>query len=275
MQLGIFAKTFPGTTPDAVLAAARDAGYAAVQYNMACSGLPSLPVSIDRAIARAVAAASKRSGVAIAALSATYNMIHPDLSVREEGRASFAALAAAAPIMGTRLLTVCTGSRDADDQWRHHPDNAGPAAWRDLIAEFEHLLPIAEAHDIAIGVEPELGNVVSSAVKARALLDHFASPRIRIVLDPANLFEVASPTERDALVDEAVQLLGNALAMAHAKDRHADGSFATAGDGVIDFGHFIGALRQAGFDGPLVTHGLAAGDAARVAAFLKASGASA
>jgi len=46
MQLGIFAKTFPGTTPGEVLAAARDAGYATVQYNMACSGLPSLPDTI-------------------------------------------------------------------------------------------------------------------------------------------------------------------------------------------------------------------------------------
>ncbi|SHF95949.1 Sugar phosphate isomerase/epimerase [Kaistia soli DSM 19436] len=273
MQLGIFAKTFPGTTPDAVLAAARDAGYAAVQYNMACSGLPSLPVSVDMSTARAVADASERTGVAIAALSATYNMIHPALSVREEGRSSFAALAAAAPVIGTRLLTVCTGSRDAADQWRHHPDNASPAAWHDLIAEFELLLPIAEAHDIAIGVEPELGNVVSSAANARTLIDHFGSSRIRIVLDPANLFEAATAAEREALVEDAVSRLGDSIALAHAKDRHADGSFATAGDGVIDFPHFIRVLRAAGFDGPLVTHGLAAGDAARVAAFLEASGA--
>ncbi len=273
MQLGIFAKTFAGTTPDVVLAAARDAGYATVQYNMACSGLPSLPASIDESVAQGVADAASRTGVGIAALSATYNMIHPDLAVREQGRASFAALAAAAPVIGTRLLTVCTGSRDADDQWRHHPANDRPDAWQDLVAEFRLLLPLAERHDIAIGVEPELGNVVSSAAKARALLDFFGSDRIRIVLDPANLFETAPAATRKALVTEAVALLGGDIALAHAKDRHADGSFATAGDGVIDFPHFIAALRRAGFDGPLVTHGLAAADAARVARFLAASGA--
>ncbi len=273
MQLGIFAKTFAGSTPDTVLAAARDAGYAKVQYNMACSGLPSLPASVDTRVAEAVADAASRTGVGIAALSATYNMIHPDRAVREAGRASFGALAAAAPVIGTRLLTVCTGSRDAGDQWRHHPENDSPDAWQDLVAEFRLLLPIAERHDIVIGVEPELGNVVSSSAKARALLDLLASDRVRIVLDPANLFESAPAETRKALVTEAVALLGDRIALAHAKDRHADGSVATAGDGVIDFPHFIAALRRAGFDGPLVTHGLAAADAARVAEFLAASGA--
>jgi sugar phosphate isomerase/epimerase len=273
MYLGIFAKTFPGATPGEVLGAARDAGYTAVQYNMACSGLPSLPERIAPEVIEAVSEASDASGVSIAALSATYNMIHPDLSVREAGRRAFAALAAAAPAMGTRLLTVCTGSRDAADQWRHHPDNASPGAWQDLVAEFRLLLPIAERHGIVIGVEPELGNVISSAAKARALLDLFATDRIGIVLDPANLFEAEPEQERERRISEAVALLGPDIVLAHAKDRHPDGSFATAGDGVVDFPRFIAELRAAGFDGPLVTHGLDAKDAARVADFLRKSGA--
>ena len=57
--------------------------------------------------------------------------------------------------------------------------------------------------------------------------------------------------------------------MAHAKDRYADGRFATAGQGVVDFGDFIARLRGIGFDGPLVTHGLSAAEAPAVAAFLK------
>jgi len=273
MQLGIFAKTFAGSSPDAVLSAARAAGYATVQYNMACSGLPSLPAHIGDDAAAAVAEASARTGVGIAALSATYNMIHPDADIRAAGRRSFAALAEAAPKIGTRLLTVCTGSRDAEDQWRRHPDNDTPEAWQDLLAELRHLLPIAEQHGILIGIEPELGNVVSSAAKARALIDLFGGDRIRIVLDPANLFETAPPAERDALVDEAIALTAEFIVLAHAKDRHPDGSFAAAGDGVIDFPRFIAVLRRAGFDGPIVTHGLDAADAPRVAAFLRAAGA--
>ena len=43
MQVGVFAKTFEGNHPATVLAAIRDAGFSTVQYNMACSGLGSLP----------------------------------------------------------------------------------------------------------------------------------------------------------------------------------------------------------------------------------------
>ena len=57
--------------------------------------------------------------------------------------------------------------------------------------------------------------------------------------------------------------------MAHAKDRHADGSFVAAGAGVIDFRHFVRTLRRAGFDGPLVTHGLSEAAAPAVATFLR------
>jgi hypothetical protein len=38
---------------------------------------------------------------------------------------------------------------------------------------------------------------------------------------------------------------------------------------VIDFRHFTGLLRDAGFRGPLVTHALEARDAPEVAAFLR------
>jgi sugar phosphate isomerase/epimerase len=268
MKLGIFAKTFAGTDPLEVLSAARQAGYQAAQYNMACSGLGPLPQSIPDAAISAVAAAADRTGVEIAAVSATYNMIHPDPAKREEGRRSFAAISAAANRMGTRLVTVCTGSRDPQDQWRHHPDNQTSSAWRDMCAEFELLLPLVETNDVVIGVEPELANVVNSARQARKLLDKFDTNRIRIVLDPANLFEVETPARRRALVEEAVDLLGDAIALAHAKDRHPDGGFATAGKGVLDWDHYLGCLRNAGFDGALVTHGLPADEAPDVAAFL-------
>jgi sugar phosphate isomerase/epimerase len=269
VKLGIFAKTFAGSAPGEVLGAARRAGYQAVQYNWACSGLGSLPDQIPEPVAAAVALAAVETGVEVVALSATYNMVHPDLARRLAGRRAFAAIAGAARAAGASLLTICTGSRDPDDQWRRHPDNSSPAAFRDLCDECQALLPLLEAHDLQIGIEPELGNVVDSARRARALLDAIGSPRLRIVLDPANLFDVAGPEERRRLVEEAVGLLGDRIAMAHAKDRDAAGKVAAAGLGVIDFGHFLAALRRAGFDGPLVTHGCTEAEAPGVASRLR------
>lgn len=275
MQIGIFAKTFAGADPQSVLRAAASAGYDSVQYNMACSGIGSLPETVTAEIAGAVRDASLQTGVAIAAISATYNMTDPNPVRRRAGRESFAAIAArahdmGAGVMGSPLLTVCSGSLDARDQWRHHPDNDTEAAWFSMLDEFRALIEIADHYAIQIGIEPELANIVSSARKARRLIDDLGSDRLRIVLDPANLVEIASPDHRRAVIADAVDLLGDRIVMAHAKDRNADGSFATAGTGVIDFPHFLAALSRAGFDGPLVTHGLAASEAPEVARYLGA-----
>jgi sugar phosphate isomerase/epimerase len=271
MQIGIFAKTFPEIGAGPVLAAVRNAGYAATQFNMSCLCLPSMPDTIDGAMAASVAQASWSTGVSVAAVSGTYNMIHPDPAARQDGLARLKVLIAAARTMGTRLVTLCTGTRHPLDQWTGHPENESPDAWRDLVVEMSNAAAAAEAHGVDLGIEPELANVVSSAAKARRLIDEIGSPRLKIVLDPANLFERAGEAERRRLVEEAVAILGDRLAMAHAKDRAADGSFVAAGRGVIDFHHFVRALRGAGFDGPLVTHGLSAQEAPHVSKFLVAA----
>lgn len=269
MQLGIFAKTFPGNTPSAVLQAVRAAGYRSAQYNMACSGLAAMPDAIPEGIAEAVADAARVSGVRLAAVSATYNMIHPDPAVRLRGHASLRVIAGAARALGTGLLTLCTGTRDPDDQWRRHPDNGSPDAWCDLLASMEVALVIADEFSVDLGVEPELANVVDSAAKARRLLDEIASPRLKIVIDPANLVEAEPAEEKRRIISGAIELLGASIVMAHAKDRTADGQFATAGKGVLDYPHYLRCLNAIGFDGPLITHGLSAPEAPEVALFLK------
>lgn len=269
MQLGIFAKTFGGTDPLAVLASAKAAGFSAVQYNMACSGLASMPDSISAETAAAVAAAADVQGVTIAAVSGTYNMIHPDIAARQKGHARLEVLASRCHAMSTRMITLCSGTRDTDDQWRAHPDNGTAEAWHDLRSSMETAIAIAERWDIELGIEPELANVVDSAGKARQLIDELRSPRLKIVFDAANLFERGSRAEQRRVVSSAIEQLGDRIALAHAKDRAADGSFATAGKGVLDYAHYLSALKAAGFRGALVTHGLTADEAPATAAFLR------
>jgi sugar phosphate isomerase/epimerase len=269
MRIGVFAKTFPGSEPAGVLAQAATAGFEGVQYNMACSGLAAMPDEISDAVTRAVAEAAVKTGQQIFAVSGTYNMIHPNPAVRRAGERRLEVIAAACRKIGTSLVTLCTGTRDAEDQWRHHPDNGSAEAWRDLLSSFEVAIAIASRHDLQLGIEPELANVVNSAEAARRLINEMKSDRLRIVLDPANLAEEAEDSKRRRIIAQAVDVLGDRIAMAHAKDRAADGRVATAGKGVVDFRHFLAALNAAGFDGPLVAHGFDAAEAAGVSAFLR------
>ena len=268
MKLGIFAKTFDGSEPRTVLDTVARAGFAGAQYNMACSGLPAMPDEISEDHARMVAIAATSSGVDIMAVSGTYNMIHPDLAARERGHRRLAVLAERCGAMSTGLITLCTGTRDPLDQWREHPDNNSAEAWRDLLVAMETAIEIADQYDVDLGIEPELANVVNSAQKARRLIDELKSPRVKIVIDPANLFDIETIEEQRTIVSSAIDLLADRIVMAHAKDRTSDGQFTTAGKGVLDYRHYLRALTSAGFDGNLVTHGLPASEAEGVAAFL-------
>lgn len=269
MRLGIFAKTFAGTNPSTVLEATKAAGFDTAQYNMACSGLPPMPDAIPKDAAAGVARASKDNGVPICAVSGTYNMAHPDPAVRAEGLRRLEVLAAACWDMGAGLITLCTGTRDPHDQWRHHRDNATTDAWRDMRAEMEKAVAIAERFHLKLGIEPELANIVDSAAKARRLIEELASPALAVVLDPANLFERGELAEQRRIVAEAITLLADRIIMGHAKDRDAGGVFVAAGRGVLDYPHYMRCLREAGFDGDLVTHGLSAEEAPGVSAFLR------
>lgn len=269
MQVGVFAKTFAGEDPSTVMAASAAAGFDGVQYNLACSGLAPMPDAISSATTHDIASASATTGQEIFAVSGTYNMAHPNPDVRRMGLERLQVLAQSCRAMGSSLITLCTGTRDEHDQWRYHPENGSAEAWHDMAVSFERAIDIAEENGVLFGVEPELANVVNSAQAARRLIDEMQSSCIRIVLDPANLFERANSIERRRLVEQAVDLLADRIVMAHAKDRRDDGSFAAAGTGVIDFDHFVSTLQQAGFDGPLVAHGLAAIEAPDVAAFLR------
>jgi sugar phosphate isomerase/epimerase len=269
MQIGIFAKTFPGSAPLAVLQAVARAGYETCQYNMACSGLAPLPLEISADAIASISRAQTQTGVGIAALSATYNMINPDRDARQKGLQSLRVLAAAARALNIPLLTLCTGSRNPRDQWTHHPDNQSPQAWTDLRHEMDLALQVAEAFDICLGMEPEHANVINSAAAARRLLDETGSKRLKIVLDPANLVTTETGAAQHHLISHAIDTLASSITLAHAKDRDPAGKVVAAGLGVIDFPFFMSGLQNLGRHIPLITHGLDAREAATVSTFLR------
>jgi sugar phosphate isomerase/epimerase len=271
MKIGIFAKTFVRPGLEATLDAVAANGIESVQFNMACCGLPSMPDEVSASLAEEVRAAHAARGISMAAVSGTFNMIHPDTAVRETGLRRLRVLAGAARAMGTGLITLCTGSRDAQDMWRRHPDNDLPDAWRDLVASLEKALQIAEQHDVTLGFEPEVANVIDTAAKGRKLLNEMQSPRLKVVFDAANLFRAGDLARMPHVLGEAFEHLGGDIVLAHAKDLSHDGEAGhqAAGTGKLDYDLYLKLLRQHGYDGPLVLHGLDEAQVPAAVAFLK------
>lgn len=268
MRIGIFARTFPGDDPVAVLGEVRSAGYDTSQFNLSCLGLDPVPRTVPDDTGARVRAAAERAGVALPALSGTWNMAHPDPAVRRDGLVRLATVVDVAAAAGIRLVTLCTGTRDPDDKWAPHPDNTTAAAWADLRTSMAAAVELANRADIELGIEPEQANVVTNVPAALALAGELDTDRLRIVLDPANLFDTADPDTAREMVARAVEQAGPAVALAHAKDRTGDGRVVAPGQGVVDFPDLVARLRAVGFDGALVTHGITADQAPAVAARL-------
>lgn len=258
MQLGIFSTVFQRPTLEEKLDAVRHAGFECVQFHMQCAGIEPMPDDISEDLCDRIRAAHAGRGIAIGAVSGTFNMIHPDVSEREQGLRRLGVLARACGRMGASIITLCTGTRNTEWMWRAHPDNATPEAWRDLLTSMEKAVEIAERCDVILAFEPEVANVVDSAKKARQLLDEIQSPQLKVVMDGANIYHKGELARMHDILDEAFELLGADIAHAHAKDLDRDGQAGklAAGTGLLDYDHYVGLLKKVGFEGPFVLHGL-------------------
>ena len=270
-RIGIFAKTFARPTLEGTLDAVAAHGLDCVQFNLASAGLPPLPDRIDAGLRARIRREMAARGIAMAAVSGTFNMIHPDREQRSDGLRRLRVLAEACGDLGTSVITLCTGTRDPENMWRRHPDNDSPAAWQDLLAAMREAVDATEASGVTLGVEPEVSNVVDSAADARRLLDALGSPRVKVVMDAANLFHAGELPRMRAILDEAFLLLGNDIVIAHAKDLSRDGEAGheAAGTGLLDYDHYLARLRAADFDGPLILHSLEEAQVEASVAFLR------
>jgi len=260
MKIGIFAKTFSRPTIEELFQAIAGYGIDSVQFNLSCVGLETLPENVSSELVQRIADAAEQAALELAALSGTFNMAHPDPAVRRDGLEKFKILSEVAAQLRIRVITLCTGSRDPVNMWKWHPDNDSKEAWDDMVRSVETALTAAEKNNLILAFEPESENVANSASHARKLLDELGNPRLRIIIDPANL--ISPKLNQKEVLDEAFTLLGDAIVIAHAKDRNNDFKACAAGKGILDFEYYLQGLKKIGFTGPLIMHGLEEKDVA-------------
>jgi sugar phosphate isomerase/epimerase len=196
-------------------------------------------------------------GIQIAAVDGTYNMVHPDPERRARNLDHLVRLINLAPVFGTDIVTLCTGTRD-ENMWRPHPDNQSGEAWADLVAALRVATGAAEVAGIRLAFEPEYNNVVNSARQARRLIDEVGSPALKVLMDAANLFHLGDLDRMRDHLAGVFDLLGPDIALAHAKDLDHDGDAGgrAAGLGKLDYSLYLSELAACGFDGAIVLHQL-------------------
>jgi sugar phosphate isomerase/epimerase len=272
-QIGILlATTFTTGTLEARLDAAKAHGLACVQMSMVCASLPEMPDQIPAELPDRMRREALARGIVIASVTGTFNMSHPDAEHRRAGLRRLRILAEVCPRIGTSFIHVCTGTRDPNSMWRHHPDNGSPESWRDMAACLREATDIARQANVVLAFEPEMSNVVDSARRARRLLDEIGSPHLKVTMDPANLFHAGELPRMKEILDEAFALVGKDIVLCHAKDLDHDGEVGhkPAGHGVLDYDRYMSLLRKNKFKGPILLHGFTVEQVPGCLAFLRA-----
>lgn len=269
--LGLLSPEFPSLSLEENLAAISRTGAVGVQFDLLNAFGETFPAEVTDEGAGAVRDGFARHGLTLSALSGTYNMIDPDPAARAAGAGALDRLIAEASRFGTKVVTLCTGSRDPDSMWQRHPDNDAPEAWRDLLKSVERAVWTAEAHGVVLGIETEVGNCVNTVRKARGLLDEIASPNLKIIMDGANIFQKGELPRMREKLDEAFGLLGDDIVLAHAKDLDRDGEagHVAAGLGRLDYPHYLRLLAASGYDGAIILHALRPEQAVERLAFVR------
>jgi sugar phosphate isomerase/epimerase len=269
--LGLLSPEFPSVSLGANLDAIAATGAVSVQFDLASAVARTFPTKLSQDIVEAIRAGFAKRRLTMAALSGTYNMIDPDPQARALGAEGLSRVIGLAPSLGTHLVTLCTGSRDPGSMWQKHPGNDTPEAWADLLVQMEKALTVAEKHGVTLGVEPEVGNTINSVEKARRLLDEIRSPQLKIVMDGANIFQRGQLPKMRQVLDQAFELLGSEIALAHAKDLDQDGEagHVAAGRGRLDYPYYMELLEASGFEGSIILHALKPAEAKDRLAFVR------
>ena len=183
--------------------------------------------------AREIAGVYRSAGISIHSIGVYTTLIHPDSAERQANLAYFEAMMKVGGHMGVRTFVSEAGHYQPDGPAPRIPYDYQDEVWKTTIATVRELARLAEVHDATVLLEPIYRSIFASAKRTRVFLEEVGSPRIRALLDPANLLEV---NDLEEMFDQLQPWIG----CLHAKDRKLHVTQGVpAGQGDLDYLKFV------------------------------------
>ncbi|MBI5688709.1 MAG: sugar phosphate isomerase/epimerase [Verrucomicrobia bacterium] len=254
LKIGVATLGFPKLTHAQLATELSGAGVRLIQLFLAQSDTPfwryngRADVSSLTAVrAREIARIYRDAGIAIHSLGVYTNLIHPDAAERRANLDYFAAMMDLGAAMEVRTFITEAG---------HHLDPKGPEpriahhfqdeVWIQMLGTARQLAALAEQRQATVLLEGFYRGFLASAKRLRMFLEEVNSPRVRALLDPANLIEVNDLEEMFAQLAPWIDCL-------HAKDRqvHVEKGV-PAGQGSLDYVKFVQLVARHTPAAPLI-----------------------
>lgn len=186
-----------------------------------------------------------RNELDVAVLGCYLNLAHPDPEKLREIQDRYYGHLRAAAHMGAGVVGTETGAPNPE-----YKMDANTHAEEALSIFIRNLAPVVERAEhwgVSVAIEPVWKHIVYNADRALQVLRAIASPNLRIILDPVNLLHSGNAEERDRVIGEAIDKLGEHVAVVHIKDfvRNGDDLQAVAaGLGEMDYTRILRFMKE-------------------------------
>lgn len=188
----------------------------------------------------------RKNDVDIAVLGCYLNLANPNEEKFKSVTERYLSHIRFASILGCGVVGTETGNPNETytyEEGRSHSEEA----LETFITNLRPVVEYAEKMGVILAIEPVFTHIVCNPLRARKVLDEIASPNLQIILDPVNLLHISNYQNRETIVKEAIEVLGDDVAVVHIKDfRVEEGRLLSvaAGTGMMDYTDIIRFIKK-------------------------------
>lgn len=181
----------------------------------------------------------------IAVLGCYLNLANPNPESLNKIRKRYLTHIRFASLLDVGVVGTETGA--VNEEYKFEERNHSEEALDIFIHNVRPVVEYAEKMGVIFAIEPVYKHIVCNPKRARRVLDEINSPNLQIIFDPVNLLDISNYKNRDEIIGEAMELLGDDIAMIHIKDFVVeDGKLVSvaAGTGEMDYTKIMKFIRE-------------------------------
>lgn len=157
-----------------------------------------------------------KNDVDIAVLGCYLNLANPNPEKLAAIQKRYMAHIRFASLLGCGVVGTETGA--PNETYTAVPECHGEEALRTFITNLRPVVDYAEKMGVIVAIEPVFKHIVYNPARAKQVLEEIASPNLQVILDPVNLLDISNYKQQVEIVKEAIEVLGEHIAMVHIKD---------------------------------------------------------
>lgn len=158
----------------------------------------------------------QKQDIDIAVLGCYLNIANPDPEQFDQIRKTYLAHIRFASLLGCGVVGTETGTPNVN--YQVDPSSRSEEAFQLFLDHLRTIVQYAQSMGVIIAIEPVRSHIVYDARRAKQVLEAINSPNLQIIFDPVNLLGVDNYENQVEVINEAITLLGEDIAVIHMKD---------------------------------------------------------